>query len=392
MRPPYTLYVSDVSYYSGKLEAFLRYREIPHRRVPVNVRILREVILPGTGCMKVPCMQCADGRWLKDTTPMLAWLDAQHAGPSIYPDDAATRFISLLVEDYADEWLWRPAMHYRWSYPDSRRLLRRRLGRELGVGLRYPARLTGWYMSIRQHLVFVHGDGVRRSNRARIEGIYHQTLAQLTALLSNTPFLLGTRPSIIDFGFFASMFRHFALDPTPARIMIDQAPAVYAWVGRMWHARAEQLATRPLGNFDSPHWNPLFAQLAQQYLPYLDANAAAYAQGHKRFDHDNDCVHYPRLPVSRYRVACREQLLDGFDALDEQARAAVKARLAGSSADRWLKQAQRIPAGLDHEFELPLAHRYPPARGWYGIKLLRGTPWDMPAGPLPDAKRGEAEN
>ena len=30
--------------------------------------------------------------------------------------------MSRLLEDYADEWLWRPAMHYRWSYEaDARR-------------------------------------------------------------------------------------------------------------------------------------------------------------------------------------------------------------------------------------------------------------------------------
>ena len=33
------------------------------------------------------------------------------------------RFVALLVEDYADEWLWRPAMHYRWSYAHDRELL-----------------------------------------------------------------------------------------------------------------------------------------------------------------------------------------------------------------------------------------------------------------------------
>jgi len=31
---------------------------------------------------------------------------------------------------------------------------------------------------------------------------------------------------------------------------------------------------------------------------------------------------------------------------------------------------------------MPLAQRYPPARGWYGVKLLRGTPWDLPKPPL----------
>ena len=27
---PYTLYVFDISYFSGKMQAYLRYKEIPH--------------------------------------------------------------------------------------------------------------------------------------------------------------------------------------------------------------------------------------------------------------------------------------------------------------------------------------------------------------------------
>src|ERR1043165_7406073 len=110
----YRLYVSDSSYYSGKLEAYLRYKGIEHERVEINIDVMRKEVLPATGLMKVPAMRCPDGRWLKDTTPMIAWLDAQHPQFAVYPEDPAARFLALLLEDYADEWLWRPAMYYRW--------------------------------------------------------------------------------------------------------------------------------------------------------------------------------------------------------------------------------------------------------------------------------------
>jgi hypothetical protein len=43
--------------------------------------------------------------------------------PAVTPREPALAFVSRLVEDYADEWLWRPAMHYRWSYPETARLM-----------------------------------------------------------------------------------------------------------------------------------------------------------------------------------------------------------------------------------------------------------------------------
>jgi hypothetical protein len=47
-----------------------------------------------------------------------------------------------------------------------------------------------------------------------------------------------------------------------------------------------------------------------------------------------------------------------------------------------LRQAPLIVSGLADEFVMPLQRRYPAAKGLAGLKLLRGTPWDMPAPPV----------
>lgn len=381
----YRAYVSDVSYYSGKLEAYLRYAEIAHERIEVSTRVLRETILPATGFMKVPAMQCPDGSWLKDTTPMIAWLDQQHAGPygtpSVYPADPAARSIALLLEDYADEWLWRPAMYYRWNFADSHRLLRHRLGRELSAGTAYNVTGLGWFMRWRQYLVFVRGDGVRPHNEAAVQALYTRTLQQLTALLATRPYLSGTRPGIVDFAFFASMFRHFALDPHSAKQMVDTAPAVYAWVGRLWNARASREGHGVLDDFASADWDALLTELGRDYLAYLDANARAYQRGARCFDLTLHDARYPQMPVVRYRVACREQLLKAYRQLSAESKRVVQQRLQASRIADWLESAAEIPSGLDAEFVLPLKQHYPPAKGWHGLKLLRGTPWDLPAPP-----------
>jgi len=110
-----------------------------------NIEVMRKVILPSTGFMKVPAMQLPDGRWLKDTTPMMQWLDREHPAHPVYPDDPASRFMALLVEDYADEWMWRPAMYYRWQFADSHVLRRHRIGRELAAD---TAHRPGWSVGI----------------------------------------------------------------------------------------------------------------------------------------------------------------------------------------------------------------------------------------------------
>ena len=68
---------------------------------------------------------------MSDTTPMIAWLEEDQPAPSVIPADPVQRYLSLLVEDYADEWLWRPAMYYRWSYAPDRYLASTRLAEEI---------------------------------------------------------------------------------------------------------------------------------------------------------------------------------------------------------------------------------------------------------------------
>jgi len=70
-----TAYVADMSYFSGKMEAYLRYKEIPFERRVVDMKVMRDEVLPASGLMKVPVIRMANGQWLKDTTPMIEWLD-----------------------------------------------------------------------------------------------------------------------------------------------------------------------------------------------------------------------------------------------------------------------------------------------------------------------------
>ena len=73
MSEPMTVYLADMSYFSGKMEAYLRYMEIHcERRLATSKSMLKEV-LPARGLMNVPVVRLADGRWLKDTTPMIEW-------------------------------------------------------------------------------------------------------------------------------------------------------------------------------------------------------------------------------------------------------------------------------------------------------------------------------
>jgi glutathione S-transferase len=326
MDPALTFYGLDLSYFTGKVEAFLRYREVPHNRVELSSKSFA-YIAQQTGLAQMPAIQLADGRWMTDSTPMLAWMDQHFPGPSVFPVDEAARFFSLLLEDYADEWLWRPALHYRWSYAPDKYLMSHRIADEMLHDVPLPLFIRKAMILQRQISKYVRGDGVSRSTIGHVESIYLRNLEFLERMLQTRPYLMGTRPSVVDFGFFASMFRHFGLDPTPARLMRDLAPGVYEWLARMWNARASRLAPDAVLFDPIPDdWGPVLDDIGRCYVPYLTANAKAFGAGRKYFDLVIEGTPY-RLPVHEYRVWCLAQLQSGFQALAPDAASLVRAEL-----------------------------------------------------------------
>jgi hypothetical protein len=167
-----------------------------------------------------------------------------------------------------------------------------------------------------------------------VEGFYLRTLDALEPIVQRRPFLLGERPTEADFGFFASLFRHFFSDPAPARIMRERAPGVQEWVARTWNLRPARIATRPMPDRLPDDLGPLLDAVARDYLPYLDANAAAWAKGEKSVTHRVRDTTFTE-PVKPYRVWCRDRLHARFVALEPAARAEVERVLgAGDAAKR----------------------------------------------------------
>ena len=340
------LYGSTISYFTGKLEAALRYKEIDYRLEPMRSRAQRGLIPQATGVFQMPALQLGDGRWLTDSTLILQWPDQAYPQYPLLPQDPVLRFVSLLLEDYADEWLWRPAMHYRWHHAQDAARLSRHISEELLSDMPGPLWLKQFFVRQRQRHLFTVGDGVNAHTHAHVEGIYLNTLAALEAMFANRPFMLGARPSLVDIGFFWPMFRHFSQDPTAAALMQARAPHTQAWVARIWASRGSQLQG-DLMQASPQDFAPLLREVGQAYLPYLLANAQAVAHGHKRFDVVLQGCAYRQVRTSRYRLLCLEMLQHHFAAASASQRVGLDAILADSGISAALRAQLPAHSGVD---------------------------------------------
>lgn len=323
---PVTLYGSDISYFTGKLENYFKVRGLDYN--------LRSMVLPAdanriqaeTGVFQMPAMQLADGRWMTDTTKIIQWFEQAVPEHPAVPSDPLQAFVCYLLEDYADEWLWRPAMHYRWYYDEGAYFASRHLADELMSTVPVPGFVKRWNLRRRQRGGYTSGDGITSAAVPGVEAIFERTLAQLQAIFECRPFLLGSRPSLADIGFSGPFFRHFALDPVPLAIIRRTAPAVLEWVARLWNTRLAD-CEGDWGTGIPADLGPLLDELGGHYLPYLCANVDAVAAGKQSFDADIGGVAYRGARYSRYRVWCLKELRERFAALPESAQAEAQALL-----------------------------------------------------------------
>ncbi|MEO0981687.1 MAG: glutathione S-transferase N-terminal domain-containing protein [Pseudomonadota bacterium] len=319
------LYGLKLSYFTGKLEGYLRAKGIVHDYVELTTAEFRRCA-KATGVAQMPQLEMPDGRWLTDTTPIIAHFEAAGEGPRLSPAQPAAAFISLFLEDLFDEWLWRPALYYRWAFKDDARLMSARIAQTMLRDMKAPYFAKRRFILGRQKRVYLNEDGVTDTTKDQIEALYLDTLDALEPVFAARPFLFGERPCEADFGLFGPMFRHFSIDPTPAAIMRDRAPNVAAWTARLWATTPETLAGAPEIDATPDDLSPYLKTAGDDYLIYLAANAEAVASEKADAEYAIRGVDW-RVPASPYRAACLGALQTKFQSLSAEDQAAARAAM-----------------------------------------------------------------
>lgn len=277
----YTLYGAEFSLYSGKVRAYLRYKNIPFNEELSTAKIYKSIIEPKTGVKFIPVVKTPDDEYLQDTTNIIDQLEVKFPEKSVYPTTNKQRIISLLLELYGDEWLLIPAMHYRWNH-DNFPFIYQEFGRIVNPKLPAFARsILGKKLGKRFKKV-VPMLGITDKTIPAIEKWYEQGfLKDFDHHLSQYPFLLGNAPCIGDFGFFGPLSAHLCRDPYPKKLMEELAPNVANWVERM--KDASKVEGDFLENDEIPETLfPILSNLFELQWPVLEDTANHLAEWYSR--------------------------------------------------------------------------------------------------------------
>lgn len=266
----YRLYGHEVSLFSGKARAYLKYKNIPfseslsaENRAEIKENIGRQVI---------PVVCTPDGDYLQDTTVIIDALEKQFPTKSVYPEGPFQKLISLLMEVYAEEWLILPAMHYRWAFKRQNLWF---ILKEFG-----DARNPHWpnwakpIAAIPPALFF--GSlykpffGLNAAMEKEVEKSYLAFLKDLDRHFQDHDYLLGSCPSIGDFGLIAPLYAHLGRDPYPKKLMQEKAPKVYAWTKRMQNPPGDAGEFLPDDEVPGTLYPILIRMFKEQFPPLLE--------------------------------------------------------------------------------------------------------------------------
>ena len=224
------LYAMPHSLYSGRARSYLIKNGIPFEERSTGHESFKAEVLPQGKLPTIPTLVTADGEVIRDGGAIIEHFEIAN-GRACQPAGPRQQVISALFDVIGTDGLLRPAMHYRWNFPDDNLTFVRYHFLHSQRDVPEREEKTEAMMNRMRHAAMIFG--VTEQSQPVVEALYLEYLDALNKHFERYPYLLGWRPCIGDFGLLAPMYAHLGRDPYPARLMQQRAPAVYRWVERM---------------------------------------------------------------------------------------------------------------------------------------------------------------
>ena len=112
------LYAITHSLYSGRARAYLIKQGIPFRELSPGHESFKAEVLPRAKLPTIPTLVTPAGEVIRDGAAIIEHFEAAN-GRSCQPPGPRQRIVSALFDVIGTDGLLRPAMHYRWNFPEE---------------------------------------------------------------------------------------------------------------------------------------------------------------------------------------------------------------------------------------------------------------------------------
>ncbi len=309
----YRIFGSEMSPYSVKVRSYCRYKGVPHQWIVRNAENESEfkkyAKLP-----LVPVVATPEGQGLQDSTPIMEYIDRVFPKPTTHPEDPTLDFLSVLIEEFGDEWGNKIMFHHRWwaevdQIATSHVLARAMMPHADDETVANMANAVRERMTSRGHFV-----GSSAATAPLIRGYFEALIDVLEVHLDSRLYLFGARPAFGDFGLAAQLYE-CAIDPTLGGILRARAGHTLSWCYRMLEPHND-------GHFED--WGtlrgtlePLLEIVGHYFLAWSAANAEALAEGRETFTVQLGGEAYSQAP-QKYHAKSLKALKDKYAAVKDR--------------------------------------------------------------------------
>lgn len=319
-RGDYTLIGQELSMFTRKLEAQLRYQKIPHHwQLRTNEN--SEALSSRTGTRFIPALATPDGWVINDTISIGPLLNDRFFDSPVIPTGRAQRGACFILEDFHNHWYTRHALHSRWCYPDNVVITGHRFGANLLLGKSIDDDLTDAEQAIiedyGQVMLTSFGaaacevQGAGPDKASAIQADFGRLRTLFSEHFKQHDFLLGDRACLADFALVGPFKGHFLIDPEPKGWLGEQVSIFEDYVERVWRGASEN--AKWLDDDQLPETLlPILDYARRHYQVFAHKSIAAAGRGEKTFEldlGDGPFVARSMKRLNKARLHVRDELL-----------------------------------------------------------------------------------
>jgi glutathione S-transferase len=291
----YKLIGQELSLFTRKLEAQLRFQRLPWRW-HFKTQERAPEIEARAGTHFVPLLETPDNWLIQDTIAIGPMLSQRYPAYAVVPETPLQRVSTFILEDFFNHWLGRSAIHSRWCYPENVKWVGLRFGATLALDRHIDEPLSPeeqeQLAGIGQMMYEGFGknvcdyNGVPAEQSAAVQADFGVMLGVLAEHFKHNDFLLGPRPCIADFALAGASKAHYITDPEPKSWLGEHEKMLTEYTEQFFSDEPIQ-AGDWLPNDQVPETLSLLLDYIQRsYLVMASANIAGGQAGEKFYEFD----------------------------------------------------------------------------------------------------------
>lgn len=291
----YQLIGSEMSFFTRKLEAQLRFQQVPWRYL-FKTEERKDELEAKAGTHFIPLLLTPDKWLLHDTIAIGPMLSARFSERAVVPETPLQRACCYILEDAFNHWLGRVCVHSRWCYPENVEWVGPRFGANLvldrSIDIPFSEAELEQLAPIGHMMYEGFGKGVCEVNgvgpdqAAAVKGDFSSMLDALAVHLAGQRFLLGDRPCLADFALAGASKAHFITDPEPASWLGEYRDMLTSYTNQFFDDTRLDIVPWPDDDRVPETLKTVLDYLQGSYFQSAPANIAAGLAGEKYYEFD----------------------------------------------------------------------------------------------------------